>query len=98
MVDAIEALRNIGVQDVLILALDTFEDSHDGIVTGPSWSESVAVGLKPRLPSLSFIDSALISGERVALVRVGKAIIGLLVVRLPISLNANSVVPLTYFN
>jgi hypothetical protein len=50
LVDAIEALRDIGVQGILGLLLDRDEDRTDGIVYGSCGSESVAVGLEPCLP------------------------------------------------
>ena len=43
MTDVIEALPYICIQDVFILVLDIFKYGFNRILTGPSWSKSIAV-------------------------------------------------------
>ncbi len=50
MVDAVEALRNIGIEHVLGALLDAIEDRRDRIMGGASWTEPVDVRLKVSLP------------------------------------------------
>jgi hypothetical protein len=50
LVEAVETLRDLGVQGVLGLLFNRGEDRPDGIVYGSSGAESVAVGFEPSLP------------------------------------------------
>ncbi|HEV3263109.1 MAG TPA: hypothetical protein VG013_40115, partial [Gemmataceae bacterium] len=50
MVDAVEAFRNISIQNVLRTLLDTLEDRFHRIMTGASRSESIAVRLELGFP------------------------------------------------
>ena len=43
MADVIEALPYICIQDIFVLVLDIFKDGFNRILTGSSWSKSIAV-------------------------------------------------------
>jgi hypothetical protein len=50
MVNAIEAFRNIRIQNVFRRLLDALENRFDGIMTGTSRSKSITVRLEPGFP------------------------------------------------
>jgi hypothetical protein len=50
VVDAVEAFRDVSIQDVLRLVSDLLKNCLDGIMAGPSRSEAVGVGLETRFP------------------------------------------------
>jgi hypothetical protein len=50
MINAVEALRNVDLQQMLGPKFDALEDRRDGIPTGATWAEPVEVGRKFRFP------------------------------------------------
>jgi site-specific DNA recombinase len=50
MAESVEALGDVGVQDVLWLLVDAVEDGLDRVMARPPWAEPVAVRLEARFP------------------------------------------------
>src|SRR2546425_4664031 len=50
MIDVIKAAFQIGIQDILGLVINDYPDSCDGILTGASWAEAIAVWLEFGFP------------------------------------------------